>query len=264
MALIAITSASGAPGVTTTALGLALAWPRPVVLVEADPTGSRAIPAGYLRGGELPTTRTVVDLAVSLRAGTLVEDLPASVFRLPGTTVDFLPGPLNHLQSRALDALWEPLSAELKALERNGQDVIVDVGRLGLDGSPTRLLTSADVALLASRSTLPALVGASSWAPTVLSWFERAGAAASLAALLIGDGRPYGARAAAKVLQVPVAASLAWDPDTAAVYSEGAAAGRKFQTAALNKSLRAATQSIATMVTATRADLGLIPEGSLS
>ena len=34
MAVICLTSASGSPGVTTTAVGLALCWPRPVLLVE--------------------------------------------------------------------------------------------------------------------------------------------------------------------------------------------------------------------------------------
>ena len=37
MSLIVLTSASGSPGVTTTALGLALGWPRPALLVDADP-----------------------------------------------------------------------------------------------------------------------------------------------------------------------------------------------------------------------------------
>ena len=50
MAVIALTSASGSPGVTTTALGLALLWPRPVLLVEADPTGGSGLLAGYFRG----------------------------------------------------------------------------------------------------------------------------------------------------------------------------------------------------------------------
>lgn len=36
MAIVALVSASGSPGVTATALGLALLWPRPVMLVEAD------------------------------------------------------------------------------------------------------------------------------------------------------------------------------------------------------------------------------------
>jgi hypothetical protein len=58
MALIVLTSASGSPGVTTTALGLALTWVRPVLLVEADPTGGSGSPAGYFRGQAAPTTVT--------------------------------------------------------------------------------------------------------------------------------------------------------------------------------------------------------------
>ena len=37
--LIALCSAKGAPGVTTSGLALALSWPRPVVLAELDPAG---------------------------------------------------------------------------------------------------------------------------------------------------------------------------------------------------------------------------------
>ena len=50
MAICAVCSASGSRGVTTICLGLSLSWPRPVVLVEADPTGGSAILAGYFRG----------------------------------------------------------------------------------------------------------------------------------------------------------------------------------------------------------------------
>ena len=50
MAVIALASASGSPGVTTTALAMALLWPRPVLLVEADPTGGSGLLAGYFRG----------------------------------------------------------------------------------------------------------------------------------------------------------------------------------------------------------------------
>ena len=42
MAIITLCSASGSPGVTTTALGLALSWTRPVILVEADATDPMA------------------------------------------------------------------------------------------------------------------------------------------------------------------------------------------------------------------------------
>ena len=64
MSLIVLTSASGSPGVTTTALGLALGWPRPAVLVEADPTGGSAIAAGYLRGEVVPP-EAMIDLALA-------------------------------------------------------------------------------------------------------------------------------------------------------------------------------------------------------
>ena len=47
MPVFTIASVSGSLGVTTLAVGLALTWPRPVVLVEADPSGGSAILAGY-------------------------------------------------------------------------------------------------------------------------------------------------------------------------------------------------------------------------
>ena len=158
MALIVLTSANGSPGVTSAALGLAMAWPRPSILVDADPTGSRAIPAGYFRGGQLPWEGSIVDLALAHRQGSLVEELPRLLMRIPNTHSQLLNGPVRHNQARALDSLWEPLAGAFKSLERNGQDVIVDAGRLGLEGSPYKLLAAADLALLVTRSTVPAPV----------------------------------------------------------------------------------------------------------
>ena len=66
MALIVLTSASGSPGVTTTALALALTWRRPALLVEADPTGGSAVLAGYFRGRAAPTD-SLIDLAFAHR-----------------------------------------------------------------------------------------------------------------------------------------------------------------------------------------------------
>ncbi|WP_277211469.1 hypothetical protein [Isoptericola croceus] len=246
---------------TTSALGLALSWPRPVVLVEADPSGSRSLAAGYFRGGQLPTSRTIVDLAVSHRQGTLIEDLPPSLFAIPDSRVQVLTGPLRHSQARALELLWEPMAAAFKALERQGQDVIVDVGRLGLEGSGYKLLAAADLALLTTRTDLPGLVAAGSWVPSLRSTFEQAGALPSLGALLVGAGRPYGAGEAAKVLGLPIVSSLSWDPDTAQVYSHGTAPGRKFAGAPLNKSLRAAVQATQAAVATVRSHLDLAAEG---
>lgn len=259
MALIVLTSANGSPGVTTSALGLALAWPRPTVLVDADPTGSLAIPAGYFRGGQLPTDLTLVDLAMSHRQGTLAEDLPGMLMPVPDSQVQFLCGPRRHNQARSLDNLWEPLGGALKALERNGQDVIVDAGRLGLEGSPLKLIAAADLALLTTRSTLPALVAAASWSQTLREAFGRTGAESNLGALLVGQGMPYGAKEAGKTLQLPVVSTLAWDQPSAEVLSLGAKAPRRFDHSNLSRSLRATVQAIQSTISASRESLGLVP-----
>ncbi|WP_431472937.1 ParA family protein [Ornithinimicrobium sp. W1665] len=69
MAVITLTSASGSPGVTTTALGWALSRGRPTVLVDADPTGGASMLAGYLRGQMVPPTRCWRPGRPSSRAG---------------------------------------------------------------------------------------------------------------------------------------------------------------------------------------------------
>jgi len=153
----------------------------------------------------------------------------------------------------------------LRALERNGQDVIVDAGRLGLAGCPEPLIYGADLTLLVTRSTLPALSGARSWAQTLRGEFERMGAASSLGVLLVGDGEPYGAREVAKVLQIPVTASLALDQDGAAVFSRGTNPPRRFESSQLLRGLRAAASAIQSVVNANRASLGATPDvGSLA
>lgn len=280
MALIVMTSAAGSPGVSTSALALAMAWPRPTVLIDADPSGAQAFAAGYFRGGELPTDATIVDLAIAHRQGTLAEDLPEMLISIPDTQVQLLCGPRQHNQTHGLGSLWEPLAGVLKSLGRNGQDVIVDIGRLGLEGSAFKLLTAADLLLLVTRSTLPDLVAASSWASTLRDTFTNTGAIAGLGALLVGPGNPYSTAETAKVLQMPVVTSLAWDPAAAKVYSQGASyqplprrvLGRgvqrvlrrpdvTFEAAPLNKSLRAAVRAVQATLTTAREDLDLGLEG---
>ena len=157
MAVIALASASGSPGVTTTALGLALLWPRPVLLVEADPTGGSGLLAGYFRG-----TREydggLIELA--LTASNLSDALADVARPIEGTTVSFVAGTRSHTQASALRDLWAPLAETLGELESTGQDVIVDAGRLGLHGSPEPLLDAADLTLLVSRHDAAPPLGA--------------------------------------------------------------------------------------------------------
>lgn len=257
MALIVLTSANGAPGVTTTSLAMAMSWPRPTLLIEADPTGASAIGSGWYAGHFQPEA-TIVDLALANRQGTLEDELPRLITPIPNTQVTFLPGALRHSQTASLEHLWEPLSAVLKRLERNGMDVIVDAGRLGLNGSPTKLIAAADLALLVTRNTLPSLVAAAAWAPTLRDMFATAGAHQSLAAVMIGTGRrAHPIRDAASVLQIPYLSTVAWDPQSAAVYSMGDTPPRKFASNEYMRSIQALTQSIQFAISASRNQLGL-------
>ncbi len=253
MAVISLTSASGSPGVTTTALGWALARGRSTVLVDADPTGGAAMLAGYLRGQMVPPD-ALLELWTAQQQGRLRAALPGLTMSLPGSAVGLLPGTRSHGQARSLAALWEPLLAALKALEGTGQDAIVDVGRLGLAGSPTALLHGADLALVVCRSDLVSLSALRSWLATLHTELEEVGGASSLGVVLVGPGRPYSEGEVGKVLaqvcggRSPVLASLDWDPKAAAAFSAGAQV-RRLESSRLVRSLRtldvAAQQAVA-------------------
>ena len=221
MSLIVLASASGSPGVTTTGLGLALGWPRPALLVEADPTGGSAVAAGYLRGSVVPP-EAMIELALAQHVDEILETLPRVSVELPGAASRWVPGTRSHEQARSLVPLWDPLTAALRSLDATGQDAIVDAGRLGLFGSPDPVLLGADLALLVTRTDMVSLSGARSWAETLRDRFARAGASSALGVVLVGEGRPFRAREVASVLQLPVVTTLAWDPDSAQVLSHGA------------------------------------------
>ncbi|WP_030485708.1 hypothetical protein [Nocardioides aequoreus] len=237
MAVVCLTSASGSPGVTTTAVGMAFSWPRPVLLVEADPTGGSGVLAGFLRG-TTPYDAGLIELALS-PLGTA--DALRDVVRPLSPNVSLVAGIRSHAQASALRDIWEPLAAALRELDDNGQDVIVDAGRLGLMGSPTPLLDAADAALLVTRATLPAISAARSWAETVR---QPATGWRHPCLLLIAEGRPYRATEVAKVLGMPVVADLPDDPAAAAVYHRGAAPPKHFETGPYIRALQATVQSV--------------------
>lgn len=237
MAVICLTSASGSPGVTTTAVGLAFCWPRPVLLVEADPTGGSGILAGFLRGTS-PYDVGLVELALSpLGAAEALRE----VVRPLSPSVSLVAGTRTHAQAAALRDVWEPLAVALGDLEANGQDVIVDCGRLGLNGSPQALMDAAEVTLLVARATLPSISAARSWAETVR---QPATGWRHPGLLLVGEGQPYRDTEVSKVLGMPVVADLPDDPLAAAVYQRGAAPPRHFETGPYVRGLQAAAQSV--------------------
>ncbi|KAE8765360.1 hypothetical protein [Georgenia thermotolerans] len=249
MAVITLCSASGSPGVTTTALGLALLWPRPVLLVDADPTGGSGVLAGFYQGmrqyeaGTVELARSPLDLADSLRD---------AVRPIDGTNVSFLAGTTAHQQAAGLGDLWGRLSPVLDDLQSTGQDVIVDAGRLGLPGWPQALVVLADLTLLVVRSHLPSMAGSRSWAAALRKeaapWREPG-------LLVVGAGNPYSTAEVSKVLGLRVVAKVADDAEAAAVYHRGEPAPRRFENGGYVRSLRAAAEAIGATVSRRRAAL---------
>ncbi|MFE5291409.1 hypothetical protein ACFQ8T_04455 [Isoptericola sp. NPDC056618] len=249
MAVIALCSATGSPGVTTTTVGLATVWPRPVLLIEADPSGSNGLLAGFLRGAR-EYESGLLELASSPLP---VADALRDVVRpIEGTTVSYLVGVQSPAQAGGLHDLWAPLAEALADLERGGQDVLIDAGRLGLTGSPDHLLAWADLTLLVTRTTLPALAGAR---PRAEDLRAPAGQWRQPGLMLIGEGQPYRAKEVTRALGLPVVASIVDDPAGAAVYHRGATPPRRFSSDPLSRSLHAAVAAMTTAVARHRDEL---------
>jgi hypothetical protein len=163
---------------------------------------------------------------------------------IPGSGAKLLAGSRSHAQAGSLVALWPVLLEALRDLDSTGQDVLVDAGRLGLEGSPTPLLFEADMTLLLTRSTLPALIAATSWAETLRD--KTAATITQPGLLVVGERHPYPAREVAAALQLPLVAKLAWDRRTAAVLSR--ARGTYTKRGRLLASLAAAGEAIRSVI----------------
>lgn len=224
MAVIALASGKGSPGVTTAALALALTWQGRCVLAECDPAGG-SIQAGYLAGA-LPADRGIRELAVAeLRGEDLRERWWSQLVDLqaPHRQRLLLPGITDPVQSGALRPVWDRLAAFFAELEHSQPnfDVIVDCGRLTTQNPPWPLLTRADAVLLVVRATLP---GMSAGIPAVrmlhTQLTEGGAGTTSLGLLVTGPGdQPI--RTVAHELRTPVLAHFPDDPRTAAVFNGG-------------------------------------------
>jgi hypothetical protein len=99
-------------------------------------------------------------------------------------------------------------------------DVIVDVGRIPAPVRHDAIWVGADLVLVATRATLPAVHAAQTAAAIAR---EPVGGAA-LRSVVIGPGRPYSRTEveAAMLPVAPVIATIAWDPAVAGVLADAA------------------------------------------
>ncbi|MEU2612265.1 ParA family protein [Micromonospora sp. NPDC007271] len=223
MAIIALLSAKGSPGVTTSALAAALSWHRRLVLAECDPAGG-SILAGYL-GGALDGPRGIGELAVGeLRDGNLDSAFWSQLVDLDAPKRErlLLPGVVDPAQAGSVTPLWQRFADFFTDLERGvpPYDVLVDCGRLQVAGPPWPVLRAAAIVLLVTRAHLPDLSATRATIRAVERDFtEHRVPPGTLRLLVVGDG--HGNSEISKALRLPVIARLPHDPRTAAVLSLG-------------------------------------------
>jgi hypothetical protein len=247
--MLILTSTSGSPGVTTLAVGLALTWPRPILLADCDPGAHQAILAGYLAGrsnsgkGLLRVAEAHRDRR-PLREVILDQTLPLS--DEGDTRRLFLPGFTKPGSALHFGAVWEDLAEALDRLADVDIDVIIDCGRMGVQGLPAALLERCAVTAVVLSSTLRSIMSARIHLPTLRDHPRLASTdRGHLGLIVIGEGQPYRSSEIAKALDVPVIASIAHDRRTAAHLSDGRPRHGRFETSPLIRSLRDASSQLA-------------------
>ncbi|GAA0262583.1 ParA family protein [Cryptosporangium japonicum] len=228
MALIALASAKGSPGVTTAGLAFTFSWAARTVLAECDPSGGSVL-AGYLQGqieggrGLMPLA--VADLRHSGANDRLESEFWAQLVDLapPARQRLLLAGLTDPAQSGTLAPLWNRFAGFFAQLEFGDPpfDVIVDCGRLAAPATPWPLLWAADAVLLVVRPTLPSVSAAVPTLSAIRAQLnERTASLSSLGLVLTGAG-PYSASEVSGQLGAPVVATLPDDRRTADVLGFG-------------------------------------------
>ena len=151
MALLTVTAAKGAPGATTTAALLAALWPRPTVLVDADPAGGDlALRLPAADGRPLDRERGLLSLLPSARRGLV----PGMVLQHTQEALGgqlLLSGLTGPEQALAVGPLWQSLATGFAALPEH--DVVVDAGQVHARSAHLSLVDQAAAVLWVYRPT---------------------------------------------------------------------------------------------------------------
>ncbi|MGV8846806.1 hypothetical protein [Tessaracoccus sp.] len=241
MATIICTSASGSPGVTTMALGLALTWSRDVLLADCDRDPSQAIQAGYLRGMDHGGRGLAALARLHRENRSLAPDLWRHTvpLALGEEQRRFLPGFAQPATVRLFDTVWPELADAFAALDEKGVDVIVDAGRVGRDGLPLSLLAQADAVCFVTRTSLRALAGTRLHLPVVTEQLAQLPIDTAMGLVLVDPDNPYASGEIAAQFGIACWAELDRSPRLAAVLSDGDPEPRRFAESSLMRQYRA-------------------------
>jgi len=203
MTLIACASVSGAPGVTTAALGLAAYWPLDLtpVLLEADPSGGDL----HVLFG-LPESPGTVSLAAASRRAAGPDLLwRHAQWLTPRLAV--VPGPAGADQAAATGSLLAASSwAPVTAAARSGAMIVADCGRAGPGTPAAPLIQAADLLLIITGTTAEALAHLHARLDALRRLSPQ------LRLLLSGPRGPYPAAEISAALRAEVAGRLPHDP----------------------------------------------------
>ncbi len=258
MSIIVFLSVTGAPGVTTSAIGAAMNWPRPTLYIEADTSKNSSILPGFFRA-QYPHNQGLSNLSIDHLRGQLT---PAGIldaaFHADGRY--FVAGFDSAAAGAGTSTLWGALAQTLGSFEGANTDVIIDIGRYGINDARLPLLQAADSVLLALHPTLADVYAARERVPELLTRLSPLGHAERLALWLVEEpGEQYDSEEVSDLLRIPAAARLKNDPAAAAVFSRGSKAPAKFDRSAFRRSLTTGIDAINHNIRLRRDRLGVRP-----
>jgi hypothetical protein len=154
--LIGLASVKGSPGVTSAALALAAVWPRPVVLLEADPAGGDlAYRCRAAHGGPVYAQKGLLRLAAAVRGGLPGGEVVADEAQLLACGVNLVQGVTSAAQARGLGGLWATIAQACTAAD---VDVIADLGRLDRASAVMPLAQSTSYLLPVAATSLESVM----------------------------------------------------------------------------------------------------------
>jgi hypothetical protein len=224
-----------------------------MVLAECDPDGGAILP-GALQG-TMSNTHGLRQLALAGRQGQLGEAFWRQLVDITDVNSGdrlVLPGMYDPAHTSSMGPVWEQLAALFTGIESYRHDVLVDLGRRGAFGPSGVLARRADVVLMVARNTLRGLQSAQ---VRLAALREQMGSAAEVGLVLV-DAGPFSREEIQRNLQTEVVAVLPWQPEHAAVLSDGAEQGRRFEHGELMRAARTATTRIRQMIATRRSRLG--------
>lgn len=246
--LVSVASVKGSPGVTSAALALAAVWPRPMVLLEADPCGGdvayRCRAAG---GGAVASSPGLLQLAAAVRGGVPGTGAVTDQTQLLACGVHLVQGVTRASQARAFAGLWHTVTAACSEAEA---DVIADLGRLDLTSPVMPLVEHSAHLLIVATATLESVMHLRAGIPDLIGGVGQASPALVCPVLVGPDARAGRDRADLdRVLEqsgvaVRPTRSLPWDSRALARLEQGESPVGRLGRTLLMRSARALASSL--------------------